>query len=92
MVRHVLLAPLEAVYDPALNAISPDRVAAALRAPLAAGVAGVLVPSACLAGGVNLVLWRWNDSPDRTVIPLDPQRDLPRDQSSRPVAPAASLR
>jgi RES domain-containing protein len=58
---------------------------------IAADVAGVLVPSARLAGGVNLVLWRWNDGPDRMVIPLDPQRDLPRDQSSWPVAPTASF-
>ncbi len=58
---------------------------------IAAGLAGVLVPSARLAGGVNLVLWRWNDSPDRTLIPLDPQRDLPRDQSSWPIAPAGPV-
>ncbi len=56
---------------------------------IASDVAGVLAPSARLAGGVNLVLWRWNDVPNRTVIPLDPQRDLPRDQSSWPVAPGA---
>ncbi len=47
---------------------------------IAADGAGVLVPSARLAGGVNLVLWRWNDGPARTAIPLDSQRDLPRDQ------------
>jgi RES domain-containing protein len=57
-----------------------------------ADIAGILVPSARLAGGVNLVLWRWNDSPDRVVTALDPQRDLPMDQSSWPVAPPTSLR
>jgi RES domain-containing protein len=59
---------------------------------IAAGVAGILVPSARLPGGVNLVLWRWNDEADRTVIPLDPQRDLPRDQSSWPVIPTTPVR
>lgn len=59
---------------------------------IAAGVARILVPSARLTGGVNLVLWRWNDEADRTVIPLDPQRDLPRDQSSWPVIPTTPLR
>lgn len=53
---------------------------------IAAGVTGVLVPSVRLAGGVNLVLWHWNDRSDRTVIPLDPQRDLPRDQRPWPIA------
>jgi RES domain-containing protein len=57
---------------------------------IAAGAAGILVPSVRLAGGVNLVLWRWNDGADRTVNPLDPQRDLPRDQSSWPVIPTAA--
>jgi len=46
------------------------------------GAAGVLVPSIQMAGGTNLVLWRWNDTPDRTVVALDPQTDLPRDDSS----------
>ncbi len=49
---------------------------------IASGVPGILVPSVPLAGGTNLVLWRWNDSAARTITPLDPQRDLPRDQSS----------
>jgi RES domain-containing protein len=48
----------------------------------AAGVAGVRAPSAAYPGGVNLVLWRWNDTPDRRVEALDPLSDLPRDQSS----------
>lgn len=59
---------------------------------LGAGVSGILVPSTRLTGGANLVLWRWNDVPDRKVVALDPQRDLPRDQSSWPVAPPAPLR
>lgn len=58
----------------------------------AAGVAGILVPSTRLAGGANLILWRWNDAADRAVTALDPQRDLPRDQSSWDVAPPAPLR
>lgn len=44
---------------------------------VAAGAAGILVPSAIRRGGINLVLWRWNDSPKRSVRPLDPQGDLP---------------
>ena len=59
---------------------------------IAAGMAGILVPSTRLPGGRNLVLWRWNDAPDRRVIALNPQSDLPRDQSSWPVAPATRLR
>jgi RES domain-containing protein len=47
-----------------------------------AGAAGVRVPSARDPSGVNLVLWRWNDAPDRRVEALDPLGDLPRDQSS----------
>jgi RES domain-containing protein len=49
---------------------------------LSMGANGVLVPSVQLTGGTNLVLWRWNDAPGRTVIALDPQTDLPRDQLS----------
>jgi len=47
-----------------------------------AGVTGVRAPSVQHPGGTNLVLWRWNDAPDRTVVALDPIGDLPRDQSS----------
>jgi RES domain-containing protein len=46
------------------------------------GANGAVVPSVQSAGGTNLVLWRWNDVPERTVVTLDPQTDLPRDQSS----------
>jgi RES domain-containing protein len=49
-----------------------------------AGATGIRVPSVQAIGGVNLVLWRWNDAPGRTVIALDPIGDLPRDQSSWP--------
>ena len=49
---------------------------------IAGGASGALVPSDQAKGGVNLVLWRWNDSPSRTVIALDPMRDLPTDQAS----------
>jgi RES domain-containing protein len=47
-----------------------------------AGASGVRVPSVQSVGGANLVLWRWNDAPDRKVVALDPLGDLPRDQSS----------
>jgi RES domain-containing protein len=57
---------------------------------IAADAAGILVPSARLAGGVNLVQWRWNDGVNRTVTPLDPQRDLPRNQASWPDIPTAA--
>jgi RES domain-containing protein len=56
------------------------------------GIAGILVPATRFAGGTNLVLWRWNDAPERKVIALDPQYDLPTDQSSWPVAPPPPLR
>jgi RES domain-containing protein len=59
---------------------------------MAAGIAGILVPSTRLSGGTNLVLWRWNDGADRVVTALDPQRDLPQDQSSWTVAPPRPLR
>jgi len=59
---------------------------------IAGGVAGILVPSTRFAGGSNLVLWRWNDAPDRKVAALDPQYELPADQSSWPVAPPPPLR
>jgi RES domain-containing protein len=55
---------------------------------IAAGIAGILVPSARRPIGINLVLWRWNDSPTRRLAALDPNTDLPRDQRSWPtVAP-----
>jgi RES domain-containing protein len=47
-----------------------------------AGAAGILVPSPRRPAGINLVLWRWNDAPDRNVVALDPLRDLPSDQRS----------
>lgn len=46
------------------------------------GVNGIRVPSMQLSGGTNLVLWRWNDAPDRTVRALNPLADLPKDQAS----------
>jgi RES domain-containing protein len=49
-----------------------------------AGAAGILVPSVQMAGGTNLVLWHWNDMPERRVLALDPLRDLPADQASWP--------
>jgi RES domain-containing protein len=49
---------------------------------IAGGASGALVPSVQAKGGTNLVLWRWNDSPSRTIVALDPMRDLPIDQAS----------
>lgn len=46
------------------------------------GCAGVRVPSAILPDTANLVLWRWNDMPDRQVVAHDPLGDLPVDQSA----------
>lgn len=46
-------------------------------------VDGVRVPSAQHAGGVNLVLWRWNlAAGGARVLAIDPTRDLPRDAAS----------
>ena len=49
---------------------------------LTEGCAGVRVPSAMLGAGINVVLWRWNDAPDRRVVAHDPLGDLPADQSA----------
>ena len=46
------------------------------------GIAGVRVPSVQARNGVNLVLWRWNDAPQRDVRALDPLGDLPKNQAS----------
>jgi RES domain-containing protein len=46
------------------------------------GINGIRVPSMQRLGGANVVLWRWNDAPNRTVMVLDPLRDLPKDQAS----------
>jgi RES domain-containing protein len=48
----------------------------------AAGCSGARVPSAVAPTAVNLVLWRWNDAPDRRVVAHDPRGDLPVDQSA----------
>jgi RES domain-containing protein len=48
----------------------------------AGGAAGILAPSAQRLGGTNLVLWRWNDAPDRKVVVYDPHGDLPKNQAS----------
>jgi RES domain-containing protein len=49
---------------------------------LTEGCAGVRVPSPMLGAGINIVLWRWNDAPDRRVVAHDPLGDLPVDQSA----------
>jgi RES domain-containing protein len=46
------------------------------------GATGARVPSVQAVGGVNLVLWRWNDVASGRVEALDPLHDLPRDQLS----------
>jgi RES domain-containing protein len=38
--------------------------------------AAIRVPSTRRSGGVNLVVWRWNDIPERRIIALDPNEDL----------------
>ena len=43
---------------------------------LRSNVDGVRVPSAQYPGGVNLVLWRWNDSGGPTVSFFDPNTEL----------------
>lgn len=45
---------------------------------IAAGAAGILVPSAQGSGGTNLVLWHWNDAAGGSVEAFDPWADLPR--------------
>jgi RES domain-containing protein len=60
------------------------RVASKL---MAAGVAGVLVPSfarGAKADAANLVLWRWGAAPPQRVTVVDPSGRLPIDQSSWP--------
>jgi RES domain-containing protein len=52
------------------------------RSLFATGAAGVRVPSMQVTDGVNLILWRWNDAPHRSVQALDPLGDLPSDQRS----------
>lgn len=49
---------------------------------IAENYAGVRVPSVQDKSGVNIVLWYWNDAPDRHISVLDPRTDLPIDQSS----------
>ena len=46
------------------------------------GVIGLLARSVQDISGVNLVLWKWNDSPSRRVAAIDPETELPRNQSS----------
>lgn len=49
---------------------------------IAVNYAGVRVPSMRHFSGINLVLWKWNDHPDRRIAALDPRSDLPNNQSS----------
>lgn len=49
---------------------------------IAAEYAGVRVPSVRHFSGANIVLWQWNDHPDRYITVLDPRSDLPTNQSS----------
>ena len=49
---------------------------------IAEDYAGIRVPSVRHVDGINIVLWRWNDRPDRHIRALDLQNDLPTNQSS----------
>ena len=49
---------------------------------MAVDCAGVRVPSMRHFSGTNIVLWKWNDHPDRYIAALDPRSDLPSNQSS----------
>jgi len=49
---------------------------------IAADYSGVRVPSMRHFSGVNIVFWKWNDHPDRTIAVLDPRSDLPGNQRS----------
>ncbi len=51
---------------------------------IGAGAAGLRYPSRRRIGGMNLVLWRWNDDKRRRVRVIDTLADLPADQSSWP--------
>ncbi|WP_217430904.1 RES family NAD+ phosphorylase [Sphingomonas bacterium] len=58
----------------------------AVDALIAAGFAGVIVPSFAVAapqGGRNLVLWRWADDAHKVTV-YDPGARLPRDRRSWP--------
>jgi RES domain-containing protein len=49
------------------------------------GASGILVPSFANGSGsddVNLVLWRWGQSPPHQVLPYDPEGRLPKNQRS----------
>ena len=46
------------------------------------GATGARVPSVQSIGGINLVLWRWNDAASGRIEALDPWHDLPTDQRS----------
>ena len=49
---------------------------------IAENFAGIRVPSMRHFSGVNIVLWSWNDRPERQIKALDPNADLPANQSS----------
>lgn len=49
---------------------------------IAENYAGIRVPSVRHFSGVNIVLWQWNNHPDRRISVLDPGDDLPGDQKS----------
>ena len=48
---------------------------------IAANFAGMRIASVRHKSGVNLVFWKWNDHPERCITALDPNSDLPFDQS-----------
>lgn len=49
---------------------------------IAENYTGVRVSSVRHFSGVNIVLWYWNDRPDRHICVLDPKSDLPTNQKS----------
>ena len=49
---------------------------------MASGKHGARMPSVRYKGGVNIVLWSWNDKGAPRLLAFDPNKDLPLDPSS----------
>ncbi len=49
---------------------------------MASGFKGVRVPSVRHKGGINVVLWSWNEKGAPKLLAFDPNKDLPLDPSS----------
>jgi len=65
----------------ALHNIEPPSWVASDKA-LAEGMQGILFPSAARNGGVNLVVYTGQVGPNDALTVIDPNGDLPKDQSS----------